>query len=182
MEYLIKFWNACLNYDYIGWVIGSILTGILGFFYWLYSYLKNRKQIISTDEIKKNVKILFVDDYKFPHTEILKNQFGWTNTKRIKDITGYKDKDLMEADIVFIDINGVAKKLFPNDEGLGLAAYIKKNMKKVVIIYSDNPPSKNFFHEAMKLVDDIIDKGSDPISFDSKIKEQAYKIYGFECS
>lgn len=78
------------------------------------------------EERKRLTKILFIDDKTdFKVVSILKNS-GWKNTKIVKRVSGVDDKNIADADICFVDINGVAKNLFPKDQGLGLVAAIRE--------------------------------------------------------
>lgn len=110
----------------------------------------------------KSIQILFVDDQKFDIVEVLKKA-GWVNTKRIKDVTNVDSIDVKNADVIFVDVNGVGCQLFPKDQGLGLAEAIKKKYpKKYIVLYS--AVSHNF-HKALNVVDNILEKNADPYEF-----------------
>lgn len=119
-------------------------------------------------EIKKdktNLRILFIDDQhtKFKMVSILKKS-GWKNTNSVKDITDLDDYKAKEADIIFVDINGVGKTLF-KDEGLGLASALKKKYpEKKIIIYSSETKGDRF-HKALREVDDCLSKNAEPYQF-----------------
>ena len=70
------------------------------------------KQETQTKKDKSNLRILFIDDQhtKFKMVSILKKS-GWKNTNSVKDITDLDDYKAKEADIIFVDINGVGKTL-----------------------------------------------------------------------
>jgi len=114
---------------------------------------------------KIQTRILFVDDnhtdYKM--VSILKKS-GWLNTKSVKDITDLDDPKIIEANIIFVDINGVGTTLF-QDQGLGLASALKKKYpEKYIVIYSSETKG-NRFHKALREVDDCLYKDAEPIQF-----------------
>lgn len=116
-------------------------------------------------ESKNNIRILFIDDEhtKFKMVSILKKA-GWKNTNSTKDITDLDDYKAKDADIIFVDINGVGKTLF-EDQGLGLASALKKKYpKKKIVIYSAETKG-NRFHRALREVDDCLSKDAEPYQF-----------------
>lgn len=115
-------------------------------------------------KLKLATKILFVDDEKFKVVDILKSQ-GWVNASRVKDIHNIDDPVVRNADIIFVDINGVGKTLFPSDQGLGLAnALMDHYPKKKVVIYSAEQTGDRF-NKTLKRASDIMSKDSDPYEF-----------------
>lgn len=119
------------------------------------------------NEERKKVltRILFVDDKhkEFRMVSILKKS-GWTNTKSIKDITDLDDPKVLEANIIFVDINGVGTTLF-QDQGLGLASALKKKYsKKKIFIYSADTNGDRF-HRALREVDGCLPKNAEPYQF-----------------
>ena len=110
----------------------------------------------------KAIQVLFIDDEKFDIVGVLKDA-GWINTKRIKDITNLDATDLINANVIFVDVNGVGKQLFPKDQGLGLAEAIKRKYpNKHVVLYS---AVSHHFHKALNVVDAILEKNADPYEF-----------------
>lgn len=123
------------------------------------------KQETQTKKDKSNLRILFIDDQhtKFKMVSILKKS-GWKNTNSVKDITDLDDYKAKEADIIFVDINGVGKTLF-KDEGLGLASALKKKYpEKKIVIYSSETKGDRF-HKALREVDDCLSKNAEPYQF-----------------
>ncbi|GGG98785.1 transcriptional regulator [Polaribacter pacificus] len=123
------------------------------------------KPKIESKKDKSNLRILFIDDQhtKFKMVSILKKS-GWKNTNSVKDITDLDDYKAKEADIIFVDINGVGKTLF-KDEGLGLASALKKKYpKKKIVIYSAETKGDRF-HKALREVDDCLSKNAEPYQF-----------------
>jgi len=125
---------------------------------------------LKIEELKQSTNILFIDDDKsFKIVGILKNM-GWTRTKLIGDVSSLGDPSIIDAKILFIDIQGIGKKLQFKDEGLGLALAIKRRYlnEKKVIIYSANEDGKRF-HEALSEADYSLTKNADPVRFEDAI-------------
>jgi hypothetical protein len=125
------------------------------------------------DRLKGKTKILFIDDN---HTEykmvsILKKS-GWINTKSVKDVIDLDDPRVNEADIIFVDINGVGTTMF-QDQGLGLASALKKKYdSKKIILYSAEITGDRF-HRALREVDGCLSKNAEPYQFINLIEEFA---------
>ncbi|MBS1979215.1 MAG: response regulator [Bacteroidetes bacterium] len=127
------------------------------------------------DTNKSLVRILFVDDQHtdFKMVSILKRS-GWINTKSVKDITDLDDPRVLEADIIFVDINGVASALF-KDQGLGLASALKKKYQtKKIVLYSAETTGDRF-HKALREVDSCLYKDAEPYQFISLIESLSPK-------
>lgn len=135
----------------------------------------------SIEEIKNICKILFIDDKKFPVIDILQNA-GWKNTKRIKDIKSLDDQDVIEANIIFVDVQGVGRSLKFRDEGLGLTIALKeKYPNKKVIVYSSEDGGKiETFHKALSIADARISKNADPYEFQSTVEQFSKEAFSFE--
>lgn len=119
----------------------------------------------SDENMKATTKILFVDDNhtEYRNVSILKKA-GWTKTKSVKDITDLDSTVVTEADIIFVDINGVGLELF-EDQGLGLASALKKKYpKKKIVIYSAETTGDRF-HTALREVDHCLPKNADAYQF-----------------
>jgi len=128
------------------------------------------------ERIKGKTKILFIDDNHtdFKIVSILK-RMGWINTKSVKDIIDLDDPKVVEADIIFVDINGVGTTMF-DDQGLGLASALKnRHKKKKIIIYSAETTGDRF-HKALREVDDCLSKDAEPFQFSSLIEEFAKSL------
>lgn len=122
-------------------------------------------QVALTNSDKARVRILFIDDniLDFKMVSILKKS-GWINTKSVRDITYLDDPKIIEADIIFVDINGVGTSLF-QDQGLGLANALKSKFKtKKIIIYSAETTGDRF-HSALRAVDGCLSKNAEPYQF-----------------
>lgn len=130
----------------------------------------------SIEDLKKIINILFIDDdTKFRVVKVLTNE-GWKNTKSIIDLNSYNDDKIKNANIVFVDIQGVGKILECKDEGLGLALNIKtKYPEKKVIIYSAIQSHK-VFHEAIQKVDFLLSKDAEPYEFISLVERFSLEL------
>ena len=127
--------------------------------------------------MKSKTKILFIDDDKnFNVVKILKNS-GWKNTKSIIDVKSIDSPVVKDANIHFVDINGVGKSLRLPNEGLDLALMIKQRYpEKKVIIYSANRNS-NSFHEAWNICDFKLEKNALPNQFQNLVEQYSIDLY-----
>jgi len=125
------------------------------------------------DACKNSTRILFIDDdSKFKVVQILRNS-GWAHTKTVKDVKSLDCPEIIEADILFVDIQGVGKQLGFADEGLGLADAIKEKFpKKRVVIYSAETKGDRF-HSALRNVDSFLAKNADPYEFQQIVEDFA---------
>lgn len=134
------------------------------------------------NEIKNGCRILFIDDQKFDIVDRLKEQEGWKNTLRIKDLDSISQRELLDAHIVLVDVQGVGKKMQCPDEGLGLIVAIKeKYPQKKVIMYSGESQGKvDSFHKASNLVDYRLRKTSTQYEFNNVIEKFAKESFCLE--
>jgi hypothetical protein len=123
------------------------------------------------DEYKNETHILFIDDdVRFKVAKILTNS-GWVHTKLIKDAKSLDDRDVIDAHLLFIDVQGVGIALGFSDEGLGLAEALKdKYPTKKVIIYSAETKGDRF-HKALRKADAFLPKNADPYEFQKIVEE-----------
>ena len=90
----------------------------------------NNGQKKSLDDYKNETRILFVDDdARFKVAKIL-TQSGWVHTKLIKDCKTLDERDVVDAQLLFIDVQGVGVAMGFSDEGLGLALAIKEKIPR----------------------------------------------------
>jgi len=128
------------------------------------------------ESMKSKVKILFIDDDKtFNVVKILKSS-GWKNTKSIIDIKSIDIPAIKDADIFFVDINGVGKILELPNEGLDIALMLKqKYPNRKVVIYSANK-NNNIFHKAWDLCDFKLEKNALPYQFQSLVEQYSLDL------
>ena len=138
----------------------------------------NMAEALNIEGMRAQTNILFIDDdKKFRIVSIIKSS-GWKNTAFFPnpDVKDINDEKIRKAHIIFVDILGVAKTLY-EDEGLGLAADLKKKYpEKKIVIYSAEPAHQSF-HEAWKITDDRIQKNAQPAEFISCIESLADSIW-----
>ncbi|WP_017222067.1 response regulator transcription factor [Moritella dasanensis] len=123
------------------------------------------------DDFKNETRILFIDDdMRFKVSKILIRS-GWVHTKLIKDCDTLDELDVINASILFIDVQGVGLSMGFNDEGLGLALAIKEKypLKKVVIYSAET--QGNRFHRALREADSFLAKNADPYEFQRLVEE-----------
>lgn len=130
-------------------------------------------------EIKSVCNVLFIDNDKFKTVDRLKLNDGWKNTTWIKDVESFDQSEIVNAHVIFVDIQGVGKKLCPNDEGLGLIVAIKeKYPEKKVIMYSAEKQGKiDGLHPAADLVDGRLRKTAEHYEFQKKLEKMAQDIF-----
>lgn len=130
------------------------------------------EEATTPSDLKLTCQILFIDDKPLPILIKTLRKSGWKNVKRIGDTANLDIVEIRNADIIFIDILGVGLKLGFKNEGVGLAAAIKRKYQKQkgVIIYSATP-DHNLFDPDIKVVDDRLPKNAEPIQFSNMIEK-----------
>ena len=84
---------------------------------------------------------------------------------------------MVKADICFVDINGVAKDLFPAHEGLGLVGAIRdRHPKKKVVVYSSQH-QRDAFDSLWDKASARLSKNADPYEFENLIENYSEEIY-----
>jgi hypothetical protein len=148
---------------------------------WLTGTKKRDLPERSLDEIKNICQILFIDDKRFAVVDILQTA-GWKNTKRIKDVRSIDDLEVLEANIVFVDVQGVGKSLKFKDEGLGLTIALKEKYpnKKIVVYSSEDEGKIETFHKALSMADERLSKNADPYEFQSLVERFSKEAFSFE--
>lgn len=129
------------------------------------------------DTMLSKTSILFIDDdANFNVVKILKDS-GWKKSKTVPDIKTLDIQAVKDADIIFVDINGVGKLLKLEFEGLDLALMLKqKYSDKKVVIYSANRNS-NSFHQAWDICDFKLEKNALPYQFQNLVEEYSIEKY-----
>ena len=153
----------------------------------LLDLFKNKKKIKLPDrdinEIKQLSKILFIDDKSFPVIDILKDA-SWVNTKRIKDAESLDQMEIKEAHILFVDIQGIGKKLKFKDEGLGLVIALKEKYpnKKVIVYSAEDQGQVQAFHKGIDIADNRLSKLADPYQFQVLVEKYSKEAFSLsEC-
>ncbi len=143
----------------------------------------NRKKRIfpnrTIEQLKNTVNILFVDNEVFNLTTELKEKEGWRRLSVVPDISSLSQKELIDAHILCIDIQGVGKELGFNDEGLGLIVAIhEKYPEKKIIMYSAEAQGQiDAFHPAEGIVDERLRKSANRYQFETTIERLAQEAF-----
>lgn len=129
------------------------------------------EQTTKSINLKEACQILFIDDSPLPTLTKTLKRAGWKNIKRIDDTANLDVIDIRNANIIFVDIIGVGLKLGFKNEGIGLAAAIKRKYpQKGVVIYSATP-DHDLFDPDLKVIDDKLSKNAEPIQFSYMIEQ-----------
>ena len=122
-------------------------------------------------DLKSVCQILFIDDDKMPSVIKPLKKSGWKNIKKIGDTANLDAPEIRNANIIFVDIIGVGKALQFKNEGVGLAAAIKRRYpQKGVVIYSATPEHK-LFDPDLDILDGRLEKFAEPIQFSNMIEK-----------
>lgn len=137
---------------------------------------QTRKSNLSIEDIKAQIKVLFVDDKEFPIVDYLKS-IGYSGIDYMPDIEDIDDSRVRYAQIIFLDINGIGIKLGFKNQGMGLCGALKDKYgeSKRVILYSGETPGSLFDTDAKK-ADETIPKDSDYVQFTSIITDYAKEL------
>ena len=147
----------------------------------------NRKKVKplpkkNLDEVKRACRVLFIDDEKFKMVDRLRKDDGWQNTSWVKDVDSIYQPELRDAHVVFVDVQGVGKKLGFQDEGLGLIVAIRRQYpnKKIVMYSAERNEKIDAFHEAASMVDARLKKLSDRYYYESILEKVAMDAFSLE--
>lgn len=145
-------------------------------------FWNRKKRLFPTrtiDQLKNTVNILFVDNEVFNLTTELKDKEGWRRLSVVQDISSLSQKELIDAHILCIDIQGVGKELGFNDEGLGLIVAIhEKYPEKKIIMYSAEAQGQiDAFHPAEGIVDERLRKSANRYLFETTIERLAQEAF-----
>lgn len=147
----------------------------------MFGFFKKKKVKLperDLEDLKKITKILFIDDRAFGNVDIIKAA-GWNNTRRIKDAESLDQTEIKEAHILFVDIQGVGKKLKFKEQGLGLIQALKqKYPNKKVIVYSSEDQGKiEAFHPGIDAADSRLPKNADPYQYQVLIEKYSKEAF-----
>ena len=146
---------------------------------WPFKKKLNNLPVRSLDDLKANTKILFIDDQRFNYVDALKEKDGWKNIARISDASSISQFEIKEAHIIFVDIQGVGKKLGFNDEGLELIQAIREQYpeKKIIMYSAENKGRIDGLHPAGNLVDYRLRKTASRYEFENTIERFAKEAF-----
>lgn len=147
----------------------------------LFKRKKNTKKIPARtlEELKVLTKVLFIDDKAFKVVDNIKEKDGWRNVSRIVDAESLSQTEIVEAHIIFVDIQGVGKKMSFKDGGLGLIVALKKEYpdKKIVMYSAESQGQIDAFHPAAELVDARLRKTASLYEFSSTVERLAKETF-----
>lgn len=127
---------------------------------------------------KDNVNILFIDDLDMPIVESLKK--ANYRVKKIKDLKDIDDAEIKNAQIIFIDFDGVGKFVSPQHQGAGLVKElkIKYNSSKYIVLYTAQPsiPADTAMNSLFSIADARMRKESDVTDFTEQIRNALKKL------
>ena len=127
---------------------------------------------------EQNVNILFVDDMDMPVVKSLKK--AGFKVKKINDVKNIEEAEVLKAQIIFVDFDGVGKIISPKYQGAGLIKELKAkyNDSKYIILYTAQStlPIEVTINELFKLADAKMRKDSDVTDFKEEIKKALKKL------
>jgi hypothetical protein len=126
---------------------------------------------------------VFIDDRAFPIIDILKKS-NWKNVTRLRDVTSLSQTEIVEGHILFVDIQGVGKKLKLKDEGLGLIVALKKKYphKRIIAYSSEDEGQVQAFHEGINVADSRLSKSAATYQFEFLVEKYAKEAFSVnEC-
>lgn len=138
----------------------------------------NPKNWFKKSYTKDNVSILFIDDLDMPVVESLKK--ANYKVKKIKDLKDIDDAEVKNAQVIFIDFDGVGKFVSPQHQGAGLVKELKIKYKssKYVVLYTAQPtmPTDTTMNSLFTIADARMRKDSDVTDFTEQIREALKKL------
>lgn len=142
-----------------------------------WSYL-NPKNWLKKSYTKDTVNILFIDDLDMPVVESLKK--ANYKVKKVKDVKNIDDAEVKNAQIIFVDFDGVGKSISPQHQGVGLVKELKIKYKasKFVILYTAQRtmPTDTTMNTLFNNADARMRKDSDVTDFIEQIREALKKL------
>lgn len=137
-----------------------------------------RKKSPTIEEIKKTTRILFIDDEDFSSRIQTLRDAGW-GVNQVRDVTDYYSEAIKQADIIFLDYQGVGTTL-STEQGIGLLKSIKtRHPEKFLIFYSGQAGFMKG-HEVYPIADDWIEKYADASVYLDHIEAAAKKLHAVQ--
>lgn len=131
---------------------------------------------IPVDQIKNELRVIFVDDKRFNVVDLLKKN-GWKQVSYKRDISDLDAVEVRDAHVLFLDINGVGVAMGFHNQGMGLCGALKRKYgdKKRVVLYSGETPGDIFDNDA-KMADDTLKKDSDLYQFTALMEQYGKEL------
>jgi len=137
--------------------------------------IKELSNVSGTEKVglfKDSSRILFIDDLDL--TNKIKNieSAGWKNVIQIREADNIDQKEIREADIIFVDYKGIGPS---KEQGLAVIRALKNRYKdsKWLILYSAHEVPLNAFNIG---ADSYLAKNSSVYELEQKIIEGLEKI------
>jgi len=144
---------------------------------------KSKKPLPQRDveNIKRICRLLFIDDKQFSVVGLLKRS-GWVNTTSIKDVDTLDQIEIKDSHIIFVDVQGVGKKLKFSDEGLGLVIALKEKYpnKKIIVYSAEAAGPVQAFHRGIDIADARLSKLAEPYFFLNTVERFASELFSLE--
>ena len=130
----------------------------------------------SVDQIKNELKVIFVDDKKFNVVDLLRKS-GWKQVSYKRDVLDLDAVEVREAHVFFLDINGVGMAMGFHNQGMGLCGALKRKYgeSKRVVLYSGET-SGDIFDSDARLADDTLKKDSDLYQFTALMEQYGKEL------
>lgn len=143
--------------------------------------LEKRLQPKNIEILKKQCRLVFVDDIEFPVINTLKMS-GWSNVIHIHDISSLDQCEIRDANIIFLDIQGVGKILHCEKEGLGLILPLReKYPNKMIVVYSaEEGGNISAFSEHINAAHKRISRNVEPVGFQMKVERYVKEYYSVD--
>jgi len=127
---------------------------------------------------ESDVNILFIDDLDMPVVENLRK--GGYKVKKVRDIKNIQDAEVKNAQIIFVDFDGVGRVVSPQHQGAGLVKELKANYgdRKYVVLYTaqSTMSTDTTMRDLFDAADDRLRKDSDVTDFIEIIRQALKKL------
>lgn len=136
------------------------------------------KNLFKKNYTKDSVNILFIDDLDMPVVGSLKKA-GY-KVKKVKDVKNIDDAEVKNAQIIFVDFDGVGKFVSPQHQGAGLVKELKTKygFSKYIVLYTaqQTMPADTTMNSLFNIADARMIKDSDVTDFTNQIREGLKKL------
>lgn len=138
----------------------------------------NIKKWFRKSYTKDNVNILFIDDLDMPVVESLRK--AKYRVKKVKDIKDVDDAEVKNAQIIFVDFEGVGRSISPLHQGVGLVKELKTKYgdSKFIVLYTaqSTMPADTTMTSLFTIADARMRKDSDVTDFTDQIRDALKKL------
>jgi CheY-like chemotaxis protein len=130
---------------------------------------KSVRPLPSIEEVRKQARVLVVDDMQFPHQRTFERDgYHFERWAKIKNLSQLTDGHF---DLILLDVQGVGLDESPDLQGLGILRHIKRsNPAQPVIIYSAQP-HRISSSELVRLADVVLDKSVSYVEYKEEVDD-----------